>query len=65
MVVVSELNMRLLADFTGSIERLSYMLPSIRLVSHFFVNPGNDDVSMADDLTRLDDLGPLLAKVIV
>ena len=59
MVVVGELNARLVARFTGFVERRGHTLPDVRLFSRFLVNPWIDQEFVANHVARVNRLGKL------
>src|SRR5262249_47416044 len=56
MIVIGELQARLLARFARLVEGRGDPFPDVRLLSHLLVYPGIDDERVAEDVARLDDL---------
>src|SRR5882762_5288359 len=53
MIVVAELDPGFLAGFAGAVEEIHGALPSTGLDALLFVNPGADDVAVADNFRGL------------
>src|SRR5712664_1222346 len=65
MIVVGELDACFLAGFAGAIEEIDGALPSAGLHALLFVNPGADDVTVADDFRGLQSFRPLFFDDVV
>ena len=60
MVVITELDARLLAGFAGAVEKIGGALPAIGRGALLFVEPRADNILMADDVGGIESLGQLL-----
>ncbi len=60
MVVVAELDSRLAAGFAGFVEEFGGLFISISRLPLRFVNPGADDIFVAENAARFDGLWPLV-----
>src|SRR6266853_3878993 len=65
VIVVAELDAGFFAGFAGFIEKFGGALPSAGFGALFLVNPGADDVAVADDMGRFESFGPPLFDDIV
>jgi len=65
MIVVGELDAGFLAGFAGFVEEIHGALPAAGLDALFFVNPGADDVAVADDFRGLQSFRPLFFDDVV
>jgi len=65
VIVIAEPDADFLAGFTGFIKKISGALPASGLGALFFVNPGTNDVAVADNLCGFESLGPLFFDNVV
>ena len=62
MIVIGELDARLLADFSSAVESFGGAMPAVLLFADFFRDPGTNDVTMPDDFGELDLSWQLFAE---
>src|SRR5258708_30450861 len=65
MIVIAELDAGFFAGFAGAIEKIGGALPSAGLDALLFVDPGANDVAVADDFRGLQSLRPLFLDDVV
>src|SRR5437762_2969108 len=65
VIVVAELDVSLLAGFAGFIKKISRTLPATGLGALLFVNPGTNDVAVADDLGGFESFRPMFLYEVV
>src|SRR5205807_339939 len=64
-VVVAELNAFFLAGFSGFVKEFGGTFPAARLGALLFVNPGTDDIAVADDFGGLERFVPMFFYEVV
>src|SRR4029077_17786711 len=65
VIVIAELDAGLFAGIAGAIEEIRGALPAAGFDALLFVNPGTNDVAVADDLGGLESFRPLLFDDVV
>src|SRR6267378_3239058 len=65
VIVVAELDAGFLAGFAGFVEEFGSALPPTGFGALFLVNPGADDVAVANDLRGFESLRPLFFEDVV
>src|SRR5437764_9852927 len=65
MIVIAELDAGFFAFFAGSVEEIRGAFPAAGIAALLFVNPGTNDVAVADDFGSLKSFRPLFFNDVV
>ena len=65
MIVIGELNSRLLARFPGAIKSFGRTLPAIGPLANIVVNVGIDEIFVADHMGRIEHAGELFSQALI
>src|SRR5438874_12466116 len=63
VIVVAELDAGFLAFFAGFVEEIRCTLPSVGPGALFFVDPGTNDIAVANNFRSFESFGPFFLEI--